>query len=76
MAMKLGYETDEIIEERFESLLQKYQSGLEERIRGNEFVFDSANLLCYKLLQNKFKSRRIIYRFSKMVGKQKSNNKS
>ena len=76
MAMKLGYETDEIIEERFESLLQKYQSGLEERIRGNEFVFDSANLLYYKLLQNKFKSRRIIYRFSKMVGKQKSNNKS
>ena len=74
--MKLGYETDEIIEERFESLLQKYQSGLEERIRGNEFVFDSANLLYYKLLQNKFKSRRIIYRFSKMVGKQKSNNKS
>ena len=28
----MGNETDEIIEELFESLLQKYQEGLEEKI--------------------------------------------
>ena len=34
----IGNETDEIIEELFESLLQKYQKGLEEPMKGNEFV--------------------------------------
>ena len=36
----MGYETDEIIEELFKSLLQRYQ-GLEESIKGSEFIFDS-----------------------------------
>ena len=45
----IGYETDEIIEELFESLLQKYQEGLEERMRRSEFIFDRIVLLCYKL---------------------------
>ena len=40
---------NEIDEEPFESLLQKYQDELEEKIRGNEFVFDSVNLLHYNL---------------------------
>ena len=39
----MGNETDEIIEEIFESLLQKHQQGLEEKIRGSEFVFDSVD---------------------------------
>ena len=41
----MGNETDEIIEELFESLLQRYQEGLEQKKRGNEFVFDSVDLL-------------------------------
>ena len=41
--------TDEMTGERFESLLQKCQSGLEKRMRGSEFVFDSVDLLYYKL---------------------------
>ena len=45
----IGYETDEIIEELFESLLQKYQEGLEERMRRSEFIFDRIGLLCYEL---------------------------
>ena len=45
----MGNETDEIIEELFESLLQKYQEGLEEKMRGSEFVFDSIDLLHYNL---------------------------
>ena len=31
----IGYETDEIIEEFFNSLLQKHQEGLEERMKGS-----------------------------------------
>ena len=45
----MGNETDEIIEELFESLLQKYQEVLEEKMRGNEFVFDIVYLLHYNL---------------------------
>ena len=41
----MANETDEIIEELFESLLQKYQEGLEEKMRGSELVFDSVDLL-------------------------------
>ena len=40
-------ETDEIIEDLFESLLQKYQEGLEKQMRGSEFVFDTIDLLHY-----------------------------
>ena len=46
----MGNETDEIIEKHFESLLQKYQEGLEESMkRGSEFIFDSVDLLYYHL---------------------------
>ena len=40
---------NEIDEEPFESLLQKYQDELEEKIRGSEFVSDSVDLLHYNL---------------------------
>ena len=40
-----GDETNEIIEECFESLLQNYQKRLEEPMRGSEFVPDSIDLL-------------------------------
>ena len=45
----MGNETDEIIEELFESLLKKPQKGLEESMRGSEFDFDSVGLFYYKL---------------------------
>ena len=45
----LGNETNETMEELFNSLLQKYQKGLDERMRRSEFVFDSVGLLYYKL---------------------------
>ena len=41
-------ETDEIIEELLKSLLQRYQGyqeGLEESMRGSEFIFDSVDAL-------------------------------
>ena len=45
----MGSETDEIIEELFKSFLQKFQEGLEESMRGSEFIFDSVDLLNYNL---------------------------
>ena len=45
----MGIETDDIKNELFESLLQKYQEGLENSIRGSKFIFDSVDLLYYNL---------------------------
>ena len=45
----MGSETDEIIEELFKSLLQRYQEGLEESMRGSEFIFDCVDALYYNL---------------------------
>ena len=45
----MGSKTDEIIEEVFESFLQKYQEGLEESMRGSEFSYDSVDALYYNL---------------------------
>ena len=42
-----GIETDEIIEELFESLLQRYQENLQEKMRGSDFAFDGVNFLYY-----------------------------
>ena len=45
----IGNETDEIIEELFKSLFERYLKGLEKKMRGSGFVFDSVDLLNYKL---------------------------
>ena len=47
----IGIEIYEITEELFKSFLQKCQNGLDERMRGNEFVFGSVNLLYNKLYE-------------------------
>ena len=45
----VGSETNEIMEDLFKSFLQKYQEGLEESVRGREFVYDSVDVLYYNL---------------------------
>ena len=45
----MGNETNEIIEELLKSLLQGYQEGLEESMRGSEFIFDRVDALYYIL---------------------------
>ena len=45
----VGSETDEIIKGLFKSFLQKYQEGLEESMRGSEFVYDSVDVLYFNL---------------------------
>ena len=44
-----GSETNEIIENVFDSFLQRYQKGLEESMKGSEFVCDGVDSLYYKL---------------------------
>ena len=72
----MGSETDEIIEDLFESFLQKYQEGLEESMAGSELTYDSRDTLYYNL--NKVSlSRGASYIDSpRMAKKQKGNNKS
>ena len=45
----MGSETDEIIEDLFESFLQKYQEGLQKSMRGSELACDSVHALYYNL---------------------------
>ena len=42
-----GSDTDEIIEELFKSLLQRYQENLQEKIRGSDFAFNGINFFYY-----------------------------
>ena len=69
----IGSETDEIIENIFESFLQKYQEGLEESMRGSEFVYYSVDVLYYNL--NKVSLSRSGSYIPQMAKKQKDNNK-
>ena len=45
----MGSEINEIIEKLFKSLLKRYQGGLEESMKGSEFIFDSADVFYYDL---------------------------
>ena len=45
----MGSETNDVINELFESFLKKYQEGLETKMKGSEFVFESVDLLYYSL---------------------------
>ena len=39
---------DEVIQELFELLISGYQIGLENSMKGSDFIFDCINLLHYK----------------------------
>ena len=43
----IGGNTNEIIRNLFNSILRRYQGGLHESMRGNEFVFDYVESLNY-----------------------------
>ena len=51
----MGSETDDIIEEFFESLFQKSHEGLKESTKGIKFIFDSADLLYHHLQKSSLK---------------------
>ena len=43
----MGVDTHEIIKNLFDSILQRYQKGLQESMRGSDFVFDYLESLNY-----------------------------
>ena len=43
----VGNDTDDVIKELFKSFLQRYQEGLQEKMKGSDFEFDGVNLLYY-----------------------------
>ena len=65
-----------VVEELFESLLQKYQEVLEENMRGSKFVFESIDLLHYKLHKISLKRRESYINSPKWLKNKKDNNKS
>ena len=46
---------NEVVSELFESLLSRYQTGLETSMRGGYFIFDSVQLFYYKCHKLSFK---------------------
>ena len=42
-----GSDTDQVIKLLFESLLQKYEENLQEKMKGSDFEFDVVKLLYY-----------------------------
>ena len=47
--------SNDVVDELFESLLSKYQIGLETSMRGSNFIFDSVQILHYKCHKINFK---------------------
>ena len=45
----MGSETDEIVEELFKSIWQRYQEELEKSLNDSDLIFDSVDALCYNL---------------------------
>ena len=48
MEIMINDKADEVAEEMFESLRNRYQNNLEKLMKGSEFVFDYVHLLYYK----------------------------
>ena len=46
--IKINDQADEVVAELFESFFNRYQSNLQELMKGSEFVFDYVHLLYYK----------------------------
>ena len=44
-----GTQTNDIIKKLFESFFRRHQQGLETKMKGSELVFESVDLLYYKL---------------------------
>ena len=73
----MGSETNDIIEKLCKSVLQKYQEGLEESMRGSKFIFDSVDLLYYNWQKISLSRKGSSYIDSpKWLKNKKSNNKS
>ena len=57
----MSSKTDEIIEELFKSLFERYQEGLEESMKGSDFIPDSVDLLYQQLQKTSLKRSGSLY---------------
>ena len=62
--------------ELFESILFRYQIGLEESMKGNDFIFDCVNFLYYKLYKMNLNCGGSYVDSTNWIKNKKSNNKS
>ena len=76
IGIMMGSETNDIIEEPSESLLQNYQEGSGESMRRSEFVRDSIDLLFYHLQKISWKKGRSYPDSSKWLKNKKATKNS
>ena len=57
MEIVIGSDTNDVIKELFKSFLQRYQEGLQEKMRKSDFPFEGVNLMYYDF--NKISLNRI-----------------
>ena len=43
----VGSDTNDVVKKPFKSFLQRFQEGLQEKMKGSDFEFDGVNLLSY-----------------------------
>ena len=72
----MGFDTNEIIKKPFNYLLQRYQKGLEELMRGSNFVFDYIESLNYIFHKIDLKRGGSYIEVLQWIKKQKGNKKS
>ena len=47
----MGFDNNEIIEKLFDSILKRYQEGLEVSVKGSDFILDYVESLNYILIR-------------------------
>ena len=72
----VGSNTNEVIKELFKSFLQRYQEGLQEKMKGSDFEFDGVNLLYYDFNKISLNRRGSYIDSPEWIKDKKINNKS
>ena len=71
----IGSDTNKVIKELFKSFLERYQEGLQEKMRGSEFEFDGTHLLYYDFNKISFNRSGSYIESAKWIKDKKINNK-
>ena len=60
--VSMGSDTDEVIDELFDAMLQRFQEEKETSFeKGSEFIFENVHLLKYYFQKNRYKKEWIIH---------------
>ena len=68
----IGSGTSDVIKELFKSFLQRYQEGLQEKMRGSDFEIDGVNLLYYDFNKTSLNRGGSCIEFAKWIKDKKS----